>query len=78
MAEKGISEKSCKNYNMAEPLLVNQRRKQIPETGELVVIRQGMADGWRVLCSEAEYHLVIVFGDDARIEKYSFLEIFPK
>ena len=78
-ADKDVSEKSCKNYyNMAEPLLVNQRRKKIPQKGELVVIRQEMVDGWRVLCSEAEYHLLVVFGNDAKVEKYSFLEIFPK
>jgi hypothetical protein len=78
MAEKDVSERSCKNYNMTEPWLVNQRKKQIPEKGELVVIRQEMIDGWRVLCSEAEYHLLIVLRDDAKVEKYSFLGIFPK
>jgi hypothetical protein len=83
MADKGVGEKPCRNYNMADPLvadplLVNLRRKQIPEKGDLVVVREGMKDGWRVLCSEAEYHLLIVFGNDAKIEKYSFLEIFPK
>ena len=78
MADKDVNEKSCKNYNMAEPLLINQRRKQIPERGELVVTRREMVDGWRVLCSEAEYHLLIVFRDDATVEKYSLLEIFPK
>jgi hypothetical protein len=79
MADGAIGEKLCRNYNdMAEPLLVNQRRRKIPEKGELVVVREGMKDGWRVLCSEAEYHLVIVFGEDGKVEKYSFLEIFPK
>jgi len=65
-------------YNMTEPLVVNQRRKTDSTEGELVVIRQEMVEGWRVLCSEAEYHLLIVFRDDAKVEKYSFLGIFPK
>jgi hypothetical protein len=78
MAEKGVSERSCEIYSMTEPLVVNRRRKRIPEKGELLVIRQEMTDGWRVLCGEAEYHLLIVFRDDAKVEKYSFLEIFPK
>jgi hypothetical protein len=78
MADKEVLEKHCSYYDMAEPLLVNPRRKQIPRTGDLVVLREGMKDGWRVLCSEAEYHLLVVFGNDSKIEKYSFLEIFPK
>jgi hypothetical protein len=79
MVDKGVSEKSCKNYyHVTEPQFVNLRRKQIPEKGELVVIRQEMTAGWRVLCSEAEYHLLIVFRDDGRLAQYSFLEIFPR
>ena len=79
LADAGIGEKPCRHYSdLAEPLMINQRRRKIPEKGELLVVREGMKDGWRVLCSEAEYHLLIVFGDHGKVEKYSFLEIFPK